>query len=152
MTSIRNILSVGFAAFLVFYLSSCGCSEANCSDRLRVEFSRSWEEGYHELVVVADDVTIVCDFHLEKNNPDLYIPCGTPGGYGLEDGFRASYNPGRAVLSLGWAPEKVSVTIWYESESLDSHTFEPEYELESPNGESCGPTCHTATVSFPSAG
>ncbi len=127
--------------------ASGGCTGFECTDGFLVSLVRpEWEQGTWTLVVdIADDAgsrTVTCSYAVPFGNSyeggcDAdEVLVGTSGS-GADSAFYQ-------VLLATTSATEVTLSFSRDGLPVDAETFEPDYQVEQPNGPACEPTCLSA--------
>lgn len=127
-------------------LSEDACTEIGCSDMLVVEIRRidgdPFEAGRYEFTFSSpgmDDVAVECTLK------DLNLECGKDTDLiqmEIVDGS-AGFS---ATLLAAW--ESVTLRVELDDRILGERVLQPDYQIVTPNGPDCEPTCLQASVAI----
>lgn len=131
--------------------SGKACTDMGCQSGFVVTLQTAeWNEGEYQVMITADDRTILCaaKLPLPKSYPQSTCSASdvTLGTSGSELPF-----PQQSLSEVRFSstyPFKVTILLTRDSIKLAERTFTPEYETLQPNGPGCEPTCTFASESM----
>jgi hypothetical protein len=126
------------------------CTAAGCIDGLSITLSRSSASqevanplpaGAYEIELSLDDTLIRCHRSIPEELP---LDCNTvpiivERLVSMSSGMTLGFN-----VEVRQTPRVVNALVRYQGSMLAQATFSPEYRKIAPNGEACGPICHSA--------
>jgi hypothetical protein len=132
------VLSALTASFILL-ASGCwfvlGCTQIDCADQASI-----WITG----------LPIGQAYEIELETPEAIIQCAiAPDGemritcdsYLYYDSYMDE-----ARLSIPGTPDRVAITVRQNGAVLAQEEVIPDYVESAPNGETCGPICHQASI------
>ena len=121
-----------------------GCTEIGCDDMVTVRIERSDEatfpDGLYTFTFTFEDALSV-ESQCVLDGSDLNC-----GGDLSDLMIEVNASAERFTAMYFGAPGHVTVRVKYEAQILGERTFHPSYDLVSPNGSDCPPTCSQATA------
>lgn len=131
--------------------SEKACTTMGCSSGFTVALhAQEWREGEYQVMITADDRTILCTAKLPLPKTFPQSTCNAAdvmlGTSGSELPFteQSLYE----VRFSNTYPSKVTILVSRDSTKLAEKTFTPEYATSQPNGPGCEPTCTYASASL----